>query len=55
MLDANKLGRRKRDFEDYLKLFALKHEISEEKAKKEKIVKSVYDYYLEESKRIVVD
>lgn len=55
MLDVDKLGERKKDFEDYLRSYCKKHGISESAAMEHKIVQVVYDDYLEDNKCIVED
>ena len=53
MLDVDKLGVRKKDFEDYLRSYCKKHCISKEDAMEHKIVQAVYEEYLEESKGVI--
>ena len=49
-MDIEKLGVRKKDFEDYVCAFSRKHGLTQEEAMKQKIVQEVYEYYLEDSK-----
>lgn len=55
MLDVDKLGVRKKDFEDYLQSYSKKHGISKEDAMEHKIVQAVYEEYLEHSKCVAVE
>lgn len=55
MLDVDKLGVRKKDFEDYLQSYCKKHGVSKEDAMEHKIVQVVYEDYLEDGKCAVED
>lgn len=48
MLDLDKLGFRKKDFEDYVRKYSSKHNISQKEAETHKLVQEVYKYYLNE-------
>ena len=48
------LGINQKDFDNYVDKFSKKHGLTHEEAKKEKIVKEVYEYYKETEKNVIV-
>ena len=48
------LGIKQKDFDDYVDKFSKKHGLTHEEAKREKIVKEVYEYYKENEKDVIV-